>query len=58
MNIIKPGGIRAIASKIPNLFWSPVIAVYPLGFAEGPITATKVASSRAVKVLLGKASHC
>ena len=36
----------------------PVIPVYPLGLAEGPITATKVASSRAVILFAGKASHC
>ena len=36
----------------------PVIPVYPLGLAEGPITATNVASSRAVILFAGKASHC
>ena len=34
------------------------MAVYPLGFAEGPITATKVAASFTVNVFLGKGSHC
>ena len=34
------------------------MAVYPLGFAEGPITATKVVFSRAMNLFLGKGSHC
>ena len=33
---------------------SPVMAVYPLGFAEGPITAVKVVSSRTTNLLVGK----
>ena len=37
---------------------SPVMAVYPLGFAAGPMTATKVASSRMMKLLVGNGSHC
>ena len=35
-----------------------MIPVYPLGFADGPITASKVASSRVVIVFEGKVSHC
>ena len=38
--------------------YSPVMAVYHLGFAEGPITATKVVLSRAVNLFIGKGSHC
>ena len=48
------GQFRAVITKLG----SPVMAVYPLGFPAGPITATNVASSRAVNVLAGKAGHC
>ena len=34
------------------------MAVYPLGFAEGPITTSNVASCRAMILSEGKASHC
>ena len=40
-----------------QIFRSPVMPVYPLGLAAGPITATKVASSRTVKVEVGNTSH-
>ena len=36
----------------------PVIAVYPLGFADGPITAMNVVFSRAINLSGTNGSHC
>ena len=39
------------------LFYIPVIAVYPLGFAAGPISAVKVVFSLAIICTDSKGSH-